>query len=71
MVYNSGMFPKQLDIRAAMRRLAERRIDEAMQEGKFDNLPLRGKEINLDELPACEDERLAWMRFLSRPSNGR
>jgi hypothetical protein len=65
------MSPKYVDIRAAMRRLAERRIEEAMQEGKFDNLPGRGKEIDLDDLPACEDERLNWMRFMSRPSNGR
>jgi hypothetical protein len=65
------MSPKYVDIRAAMRRLAERRIEEAMQEGKFDNLPGRGKEIDLDDLPAREDERLNWMRFMSRPSNGR
>ena len=29
---------KNVDIESALRRLAERRIEEAMREGKFDNL---------------------------------
>ena len=57
---------KHVDFRAAMRRLAERRIEEAMQKGQFDNLPGRGKEINLDDLPAYEDERLAWLRMFNQ-----
>jgi len=59
---------KHFDFRNAMRRLAERRIEEAMQQGKFDNLPGRGKEINLDDLPAYEDERIALIRMMSRNS---
>ncbi len=30
-------------------RIADRRIREAMQEGEFDNLPNRGKPVDLDE----------------------
>ena len=62
---------KHIDFRNAMRRLAERRIEEAIEQGKFENLAGKGKEINLDDLPSFEDERLVWMRFLNRPSNGR
>jgi hypothetical protein len=51
---------KNLDIEIALRRLAERRIEEAMREGKFDNLPGRGKPIDLEPMPANEDARLAW-----------
>jgi len=57
---------KRIDFRAAMRRLAERRIEEAMEQGKFDNLPGKGIEIDLDRLAAREDERLAWLRMVSR-----
>jgi hypothetical protein len=41
-----------VDFDAAFRRLADRRIEEAMREGKFDNLPGRGKPIELDPMPA-------------------
>jgi hypothetical protein len=51
---------KNLDIESALRRLAERRIEEAMREGKFDNLPGKGKPIDLEPMPANEDARLAW-----------
>jgi len=63
---------KHVDFRAAMRRVADRRIEEAMAEGKFDNLPGKGKDIDLEKLPSCEDERLMWLRVLSnKPSNRR
>jgi len=51
---------KHVDIEAALRRLADRRIEDAMKEGKFDNLPGAGKPIELDPIPADEDARLMW-----------
>lgn len=51
---------KNIDIESAMRRLAERRIEEAMREGKFDNLPGAGKPLELEPMPANEDARLVW-----------
>src|SRR5437588_2963356 len=51
---------KNVDIESALRRLAERRIEEAMREGKFDNLPGMGKPLELEPMPANEDARLAW-----------
>lgn len=51
---------KNVDIGAALRRLADRRIDEAMQAGKFDNLPGAGKPLELDPAPADENARLMW-----------
>src|SRR4051794_19371255 len=49
-----------IDISAALRRLADKRIDDAIQEGKFDNLPGAGKPLNLDPIPAEENARLTW-----------
>ena len=51
---------KDVDLENALRRLAERRIEEAMREGKFDNLPGMGKPIELDPLPADENARAMW-----------
>jgi Domain of unknown function (DUF1992) len=45
---------------SAMRRLAERRIEEAMREGKFDNLPGRGQPLELEPIPADENARMMW-----------
>ena len=39
---------KHIDIDNALRRVAERRIEEAMREGKFDNLPGMGRPVNLE-----------------------
>lgn len=50
----------RIDIGLAMRRLAERRIEDAMREGKFDNLPGAGKPIDLEPMPADENARLTW-----------
>jgi len=44
---------KHVDIESAMRRLAERRIETAMEEGKFDNLAGKGKPLD----PKVERER--------------
>ena len=51
---------KHIDMESALRRLADRRIEEAMREGKFDNLEGKGKPLDLEPMPADEDARLAW-----------
>jgi DnaJ-like protein len=58
--YTFRMALKDIDLTSAMRRLADLRIEEAMKEGKFDNLPGAGKDIPMDDMPACEDARWAW-----------
>lgn len=59
---------KDIDFEAAFRRLADRRIDEAMQEGKFDNLPGKGQPLDLEPMPADENARMTWwaIRLLRR-----
>jgi hypothetical protein len=54
------MLFKHVDIEGALRRLADRRIEDAMKEGKFDNLPGSGRPIELEPMPAEEDARLTW-----------
>jgi hypothetical protein len=49
-----------IDIEAALRRLADRRIEDAMREGKFDNLPGVGQPLDLELMPAEENARLMW-----------
>ncbi len=51
---------KDIDIEGGLRRLADRRIEEAMREGKFSNLPGMGKPLNLEPIPADENARLTW-----------
>jgi hypothetical protein len=51
---------QHIDMTAALRRLADRRIEEAMKEGKFDNLAGAGKDLVLDDMPADENARLMW-----------
>jgi hypothetical protein len=51
---------KNLDITAAMQRLAERKIEQAMREGKFDNIEGAGKPLDLEPLPADENARMRW-----------
>ena len=51
---------KDVDFEAAFRRVADRRIEEAMREGKFDNLPGAGKPLDLEPLPADENARAMW-----------
>ena len=51
---------KDVDIENALRRLADRRIEEAMREGKFDNLAGMGKPLELEPMPAEENARLMW-----------
>jgi hypothetical protein len=51
---------KNLDIEAVMRRLADKHIEDAMKEGKFDNLPGHGKPLDLEPMPADENARMMW-----------
>ena len=51
---------KNVDIQSAMRRLADKRIEDAMREGKFDNLQGAGKPLDLEPMPAEEGARLMW-----------
>src|SRR2546421_1500036 len=51
---------KHVDMESAMRRLAERRIEDAMREGKFDNLAGAGKPLDLEPMPADENARMTW-----------
>ena len=49
-----------VDVTSVLRRLADRRIEEAMREGKFDNLPGAGQPLELEDMPAEENARLMW-----------
>ena len=49
-----------VDIEGGLRRIADRRIEEAMAEGKFDNLAGAGKPLDLEPMPADENARLMW-----------
>ena len=51
---------KHIDLDSALRRMAERRIEEAMREGKFDNLAGAGQPLELEPMPAEENARLTW-----------
>ena len=51
---------KHVDLESALRRLAERRIEDAMREGKFDNLAGSGKPLDLEPMPADENARMTW-----------
>ncbi len=51
---------KNMDIDVVMRRLADKRIEDAMAEGKFDNLEGAGKPIELEDMPADENARMLW-----------
>ena len=51
---------KNVDMTSVLRRMADRRIEEAMEQGKFDNLEGAGKPIDLEPLPPGEDARAMW-----------
>lgn len=59
---------KNIDFEGAFRRLADRRIDDAIEEGKFDNLPGMGRPLELEPMPTDENARLTWwaIRLLRR-----
>lgn len=61
---------KDVDIGAVLRRLADRRIEEGIEAGKFDNLPGAGKPQDLEPMPADEDARaLYWALRIMRNAN--
>jgi hypothetical protein len=51
---------RSFDIDTVMQRLAERRIEEAMRQGKFDNLPGRGQPCEVEPMPVDENARMLW-----------
>ncbi|HEY8668783.1 MAG TPA: DUF1992 domain-containing protein [Tepidisphaeraceae bacterium] len=51
---------QHIDIESAMRRLADRRIEDAMRAGKVDNLKGVGEPLELDPAPAEESARMTW-----------
>lgn len=51
---------RNVDISAALTRLAEKRIEEAMEQGKFSNLEGEGKPLDLEPMPADENARMRW-----------
>src|SRR5437867_8563599 len=59
---------KDVDIESALRRLAERRIEDAMNQGKFDNLPGAGAPLELEPIPVDENARMMWwaLKILKR-----
>src|SRR3954470_19633031 len=56
----SPMSLTNIDITAALRRLADKRIEDAMKEGKFDNLSGAGQPLELEPMPADENARMTW-----------
>jgi hypothetical protein len=59
-----------VDIESALRRLADRRIEDAMKEGKFDNLSCAGQPLDLEPMPAEENARLTWWALRILKNNG-
>ncbi|HSI34884.1 MAG: DUF1992 domain-containing protein [Phycisphaerae bacterium] len=51
---------KDIEISNVLRRLADKRVEDAIAEGKFDNLPGAGRPIDLEAMPADENARAAW-----------
>src|SRR4051812_21035190 len=51
---------KNVDIESALRRLADRRIEDAMKAGKFDNLAGAGALVEIDDAPVDENARMTW-----------
>ena len=51
---------KHDDLDKAMQRLADHRIEQAIRQGKFDNLPGAGQPVDLDDMPADENARMIW-----------
>src|SRR3954467_8793059 len=51
---------QHIDLECPLRRLADKRIEDAMKEGKFDNLAGAGQPLDLEPMPAEENARLMW-----------
>jgi hypothetical protein len=58
--YDCDRMFKHVDIESGLRRLAERKIEAAMEEGKFDGLEGAGKPVDLEPMPADENARMMW-----------
>ena len=63
------MLFRDANLAAAIRRIAEQRIEEAMRQGKFNNLPGAGKPIDLESLE--KDPRLSELPLPVRFSHGK
>jgi hypothetical protein len=61
---------KYIDMEGALRRLADRRIEDAMKEGKFDNLQGAGAPLDLEPMPADEAARVIWWAVRLLRQNG-
>src|SRR5262245_16741263 len=61
---------KHIDLEFALRRRSDRLIDDAIKEGKFDNLPGAGKPLVLEPMPADENARLTWWAIRILKDNG-
>jgi hypothetical protein len=61
---------QHVDIEWALRRLADKRIEDAMKEGKFDNLAGAGQPLDLEPMPAEENTRLMWWTLRILKNNG-
>jgi len=59
-----------VDIESCLRRLADKRIEDAMKEGKFDNLSCAGQPLDLEPMPAEENARLTWWALRILKHNG-
>ena len=59
-----------VDIESCLRRLADKRIEDAMKEGKFDNLSCAGQPLDLEPMPAEENARLTWWALRILKNNG-
>jgi len=51
---------KNVDMGQVLRRLADRRIEEAMEEGKFDKIEGMGQPLDLEPAPADENAKALW-----------
>ena len=62
---------KHVDVGNALRRVADRLIEDAMKEGKFDNLEGAGQPLDLEPMPADEGARMMWwaVRLLKQTGN--
>src|SRR3954451_21053757 len=59
------------DMNGALQRLAERRIEEAMRQGKFDNLPGGGQPGEIEPMPADANARMVWWALRMMKKGGR
>jgi len=66
------MSRRYVDITSAMRRIAERRIEQAMTEGKFDRLAGMGKPLDVEAMAPLGGAAANWWGLrLLRESDGR